>query len=694
MKLIGVDVGGTFTDVVYTDTSADTTIIHKVPTTPHDPSEGVMTGVLELCERNGIDRASIEHILHGTTIATNAVLEHDGAVTGMVTTKGYRDIIHIGRHQRPQHYSIMQEIPWQDRPLIKRRHRLTVSERIAPPKGEVLEPLNEEEVREAARALKSAGVEAIAVCFLFSYIDPTHEQRAREIIQEEYPEVFVTTSSDISPQFREFERFTTAAMNAFVGPKVRNYVQHLSKSIADKGLKTDLHIMGSNGGVATAGLVAERPVLTLLSGPAAGVLGGAWCGALSDRNRLITFDVGGTSADIGIVTDGKFGEATARDTSIAGFPLMVPMIDIHTIGAGGGSIAWQDAGGTFRVGPRSAGSQPGPAAYGRGGKLPTVTDANVVLGRLSKDNFLGGEMTLDGGAAEAVVSTFADKLGLSVHECAEGILTIINASMANAIRSRTVQKGIDPREYALVAFGGAGPLHGADVAAELGIKEVIVPPYPGITSAVGLLTTDHKYDGIKTAFQIQGDVDLDRLNRDFDAMEAGLRAQFKEEGLTDDEISFERAGDFRYAGQGYELRIDFPSGHVDDAAMNGVFESFHQMHLGEYGQNYPDTPVELVNARVTGVGRMPKIGATRLRASSDRSLEAALVRRDSSMFRVDGEMKSFDTPYYRRDLLPLNEDIEGPAIVLQKDTTTVVPPRCTIRADESGNLFIRIGGQK
>jgi N-methylhydantoinase A/oxoprolinase/acetone carboxylase beta subunit len=694
MKLIGVDVGGTFTDLVLTDTSANQTIIHKVPTTPHDPSEGVMTGLIELCERNGIDRGEIDHVLHGTTIATNAVLEHDGSVTGMVTTKGYRDIIHIGRHQRPEHYSIMQEIPWQDRPLIKRRHRKTVTERIAPPKGEVLEALDEEEVRAAARALKAEGVESIAVCFLFSYIDPSHEERAKAIIQEEYPEAFVTTSSDISPQFREFERFTTAAMNAFVGPKVRNYVKNLEESISASGLKADLHIMGSNGGVATASLVAERPVFTLLSGPAAGVLGGAWCGELSERKRLITFDVGGTSADIGIVTDGRFGEATARDTSIAGFPLMVPMIDIHTIGAGGGSIAWQDAGGTFRVGPRSAGSQPGPAAYGRGGTLPTVTDANVVLGRLSKDNFLGGEMSLDGPAAESVISEFAEKIGLTPHECAEGILTIINASMANAIRSRTVQKGIDPREYALVAFGGAGPLHGAEVAAELGISEVIVPPYPGITSAVGLLTTDHKYDAIKTEFQVEGDIDLPRINQDFDAMQDNLRKQFEAEGLSEDEMSFQRAGDFRYAGQGYELRIDFPNGKVDDALMAQVFDRFHELHLGEYGQNYPDTPVELVNARVTGVGQMPKIQAAVVDESAERTLEAALVRRDSSMFRVDGDLQTFETPYYRRDQLPLDQDIPGPAIVLQKDTTTVVPPTCTFNADRSGNLFIKVGGKK
>jgi N-methylhydantoinase A/oxoprolinase/acetone carboxylase beta subunit len=390
VKLIGVDVGGTFTDIVYSDTERDTTIVHKVATTPGDPSIGVLAGIRELAQRHGLDPAAIDHVFHGTTIATNAVLEGKGARTGMVTTRGYRDVIHVARHQRPQHYSIMQEMPWQNRPLVRRRHRKVVSERLVPPRGEVLVPLAEDEVRQAARELRAEGVEAIAVCFLFSYLDPRHEERARRILQEEFPDAFVTTSAALSPQFREFERFTTAAMNAFIGPKVRSYVVHLAEGLKGAGLGAELHIMASNGGVATAGMVSDRPVLTLLSGPAAGVLGGAWTGALSGRRRLITFDVGGTSADIGLVVDGAYSEATARDTWIAGYPVLVPMIDIHTIGAGGGSIAWIDQGGAFRVGPGSAGAQPGPAAYGRGGAEPTVTDANLVLGRLDRDNSRGG----------------------------------------------------------------------------------------------------------------------------------------------------------------------------------------------------------------------------------------------------------------------------------------------------------------
>ena len=459
MKLIGVDVGGTFTDLVYTDTDAGGIVIHKTPTTPDDPSRGVIEGALELCQRHDIDPGGLDHLLHGTTIATNAVLEYDGAVAGMVTTEGYRDIIHIGRHQRPQHYSIMQEIPWQDRPLVRRRHRHTVTERLAPPRGEELVPLDEDAVREAARRLKADGVQAVAICFLFSYLDPSHEDRAKAIIEEEYPDCFVTTSASVAPQFREFERFTTAAMNAFIGPKVRGYVAQLERAMGEKGVGADLHVMGSNGGAATAQMVSEKPILTLLSGPAAGVLGGAWSGELSGYDNLITFDVGGTSADIGIVVGGKFAEATARDTWIGGYPVLAPMIDIHTIGAGGGSIAFVDAGGAFRVGPRSAGARPGPAAYGHGGDKPTVTDAHVALGYLDPENFLGGEMSLDVAAAGKVIDELAGALGMTPAEAAGGVLTIINASMANAIRSRTVQKGLDPRDFALVAFGGAGPLH-------------------------------------------------------------------------------------------------------------------------------------------------------------------------------------------------------------------------------------------
>jgi N-methylhydantoinase A/oxoprolinase/acetone carboxylase beta subunit len=688
MRLIGVDVGGTFTDLVLADTETGSVTIHKVPTTPEDPSVGVADGIGGLCDIAGVTRAAVDHVLHGTTIATNAALEHRGAECGMITTRGYRDILHIGRHQRPQHYSIRQQIPWQATPLVKRRHRHVVTERLVPPRGDVLVPLAEDEVREAARALREAGITAIAIGFLFSYLNPAHERRAREIVREEHPDAFVTISSDVAPQFREFERFTTAAMNAFVGPKVRDYVARLDRRIGAAGLTADLHIMASNGGVVTPAMVAERPVVTMLSGPAAGVLGGAWAGALSDRANLITFDVGGTSADIGIVTGGTFAEATARDTWIAGFPLLTPMIDIHTIGAGGGSIARVDEGGAFRVGPQSAGARPGPAAYGRGGTEPTVTDAHVVLGRLVPANFLGGAMSLDVAASERVIDGLAATLGLPREAAALGVLTIINANMANAIRSRTVQKGIDPRGYALVAFGGAGPLHGVEVARELGIREVVVPPHPGITSAMGLLTSDLKYDALRTAFQASTALDLARMAEDFAAMEAEIAARFAADGIDPSLTRTARAADMRYAGQGYELRVAVGDGAVDAATIVAALARFHAAHRAEYGHAFPDSVVEIVNLRVTGIGARPKPNRPVPRHGD--GIAAATLRETSVVFAVDGAAERIVTPVLARERLPLATPIAGPAIVVQTDTTTVVPPGCTLVADAGGNLIITL----
>ena len=692
MKLVGVDVGGTFTDIIFADTETGRTEVNKVPTTPDDPSDGVSAAVRGLCNRFDVSPGDIDHLLHGTTIATNAILQHDGARTGMITTKNYRDILHIGRHQRPEHYSIMQEVPWQDRSLVRRQHRLTVAERIAPPTGDILQPLDENELRSAVTRLQNAGIESIAVCFLFSYLNPEHENRAREIIEQEYPECFVTTSSSVSPQFREFERFTTASMNAFIGPKVRDYVSHLADRIGDEGINADLHVMSSNGGVATAKMVSERPVMTLLSGPAAGVLGGAWTGELSDRSKLITFDMGGTSADIGIVSDGTFAQASARDTWIAGYPLLVSMIDIHTIGAGGGSIAYADSGGGFRVGPRSAGAAPGPAAYGRGGQQPTVTDANVVLGRLNSSYFLGGEMPLDEDASHKVIATLASALSLDTAATAEGILTIVTANMANAIRSRTVQKGIDPRDFSLVAFGGAGPLHAVDVALALDMSEVIIPLYPGITSAVGLLTTDLRYDTIRTEFQVSENMDLARLNDDLADMEKELTTQFLADGLDHADISFLRSGDLRYVGQGYELRVNIPSGLLDEERTAEVFNQFHEQHRAEYGHDFPDSPIEIVNARVTGIGQMPKIGRPQVNSGQAKNTDS--ITSAPCMFRANGSLESFDTAFYQRELLPIEEPIEGPAIILQRDSTTVVPPGNTFTADAANNIIIRIGETK
>lgn len=683
MRVVGVDIGGTFTDLMLYDTVSGAVHVHKVPSTPSEPERAMVEGLAELCAAADLSTSDLTGVFHGTTVATNAVLEHEGAVTGMITTRGFRDVVHIGRHQRALHYSVMQDIPWQAKPFVQRRHRKVVTERIVPPTGEVLVPLAEDEVREAARELREAGVEAVAVCFLFSYLNPEHERRAAAIVRDEIPDAFVTTSADIVPQFREFERFTTAGMSAFVGPKTGRYLERLAGALEGEGVAGELHVMMSSGGVASIRAAADRPVTLLMSGPAAGILGGEWAGALADRRRLITFDMGGTSADIGIVTEDGVTEASARDTWIGGYPLLVPMLDVHAIGAGGGSIAYVDQGGAFRVGPRSAGATPGPACYGHGGTDPTISDAHVVLGRLDPDRFLGGRMRLDRDAAVRVVQGLADELGLGVEETAEGILTIANSNMARAIRSRTIEKGHDPREFALVAFGGAGPLHAAEVADMLEIPEVLVPPYPGITSASGLLTSDLKYDQMRTVFQLQGEVDGERLNGELDELEGELRSWLVRDGVPEQDIAVIRALDCRYVGQGYELRVTLDGAYTDDA-----LDAFHRLHEREYGSAYGD-PIEIVNARVTAVGKRPTLDELPVTSGT---LADALVGESQGHFRVASELRALPTRFYDRGALPLDESFAGPAIVFHLDTTTVVPPGWHGRADASGNLMLTKGG--
>ena len=684
MIVLGVDVGGTFTDLILADLTQQKLTIHKTPSTPSNPALGVVTGLHAICAKAGVTVAQIDSLFHGTTVGTNAMLEHSGAVTGMLTNEGFRDILHIGRHQRPQHYSIMQDLPWQNRPLIRRRYRHTVPGRLDA-QGNELVALDEDAVRAAARTLADQGVEAVLVGFLFSYVNPAHERRAAEILREELPEVFVTTSSEVAPQFREFERFTTAAMSAFIGPKVRRYISELQNTLSHEGLRGELHVMTSSGGVATPGMIAQKPASTLLSGLVAGVRGGAFVGRHAGTDRLITLDIGGTSADIGIVVDGRLTDADARSASIAGFPVMLPMIDIHTIGAGGGSIAYLDRGGAFRVGPESAGAVPGPAAYGKGGEMPTVTDANLLLGRLAPKNFLGGEMKLDLEAAQKVIGALAAQLGRTPEETAEGALTVLNSNMANAIRSRTVQKGIDQRNFTLSGFGGAGPLHAAEVAGMLGVRRVLIPPHPGITSAMGLLTADLEYHALRTAFAIKGNVDHARLTALFEDMEAELSAIFERDGVPPEKRRMLREGELRYVGQGYELKVDVPDGPIDEAALEKVWAAFHERHRAEYGHAFEASPIEIVTVKVRGIGEVDKLGTPPEAAASG---SADPVGRGRCVFRVEDKLQSFDTPYYERATLPAGQRFHGPAILLQTDSTTVVPPDWSFEVDRFGNVVM------
>ncbi len=684
MIVVGVDVGGTFTDLILADLARQKLTIHKTPSTPANPADGVVTGLHSLCDKAGVSLAQIDSFFHGTTVGTNAMLEHDGAVTGMLTNNGFRDVLHIGRHQRPQHYSIMQDLPWQHRPLIRRRHRHTVAGRMDA-QGNELEVLDEEAVREVAHRLAGQGVESVLVGFLFSYVNPVHERRAAEILREELPGVFVTTSAEVAPQFREFERFTTAAMSAFIGPKVRHYINELQSRLEVEGLRGELHVMTSSGGVATPEMIAQKPASTLLSGLVAGVRGGAWVGQHAGSPRLITLDIGGTSADIGIVVDGRLTEADARSASIAGFPVMLPMIDIHTIGAGGGSIAYLDRGGAFRVGPESAGADPGPAAYGKGGDFPTVTDANLVLGRLAPQNFLGGEMTLDVEAAQRVIGKLADQMGRNPEETAEGALTVLNSNMANAIRSRTVQKGIDPRDFTLSGFGGAGPLHAAEVAGMLGVRRVLIPPHPGITSAMGLLTADLEYHALRTAFAVKGTIDHARLTDLFEAMEGELGAIFDRDNVPSEKRRMLREGELRYVGQGYELKVDFPDGQLDEGALEQVWKAFHDRHRAEYGHAFEAAPIEIVTVKVRGIGEVEKLGTP---PEATKTGQAEPVGQGRCVFRVEDQLRSFETPYYERSALPVGQSLEGPAILLQTDSTTVVPPGWHFETDRFGNVVM------
>jgi len=689
MKILGIDIGGTFTDLYLVDNVDAEQRIHKVSTTPEDPSVGALTGIRELCEMTDTDPGTIDYVLHGTTIATNAVLEHEGVTTGMVTTENYRDVTHIGRHQRPQNYSIQQDIPWQARPLVRRQHRKTVPERLVPPDGSVETPLDEDAVVEVATELGEAGVESVAVCFLFSYLNDVHERRAKEILERELPDVYVTTSSEVYPQFREFERFTTTAMNGFIGPAVTEYIRRFRDQLAKLGIDADLHIMQSNGGIATEETVTRNAVSLLFSGPAAGVLGGKWRGEASapdgEPTNTITLDMGGTSTDIGIVSNGEIIEANVRETQIGGYPVMFPMIDIETIGAGGGSIAYVDAGGAFRVGPKSAGAVPGPACYGRGGDEPAVTDAHVALGRIREEFFLGGEMELDIGASTTVVEErLAEPLGIDPIEASLGVLEIVNNSMANAIRSKTIQKGRDPKRFSLVSFGGAGPMHAADVARELDIPRTLVPANPGVLSAVGLSTTDLQYDYVNTEFTLLADADQDDLQVAYDEMLAAAREQLRDDGVVAENVRLEMTADCRYEGQGYELKV--PVGTDGELrSVSSIRSLFDEMHESEFGHNFPSNPVELVNERVTAYGEIPSSELVTVMEATG-PVDDHVLAEEAVHFSVGGETAAYDTRFFDRDSLRTGHEIAGPAIVGEKDSTIIVPPDFDARVLEYGDI--------
>jgi N-methylhydantoinase A/oxoprolinase/acetone carboxylase beta subunit len=688
MKRLGVDVGGTFTDLIYVDDELGTIEIHKLPTTPDDPSKGTIEGIKALTGEVGAALGDLDQVFHGTTIATNIVIEHNGARVGMITTQGYRDILHIARHKKPLNFSNYQDLPWQRYPLVRRRDRLTVPERITGD-GQVLVPLDEDAAREQVRRLKEVGVESVAVCFLFSFLNPEHERRVAEIVREEFPEAFLSVSSEVLPQYREYERFSTVSLNAYVGPKVASYVRRLEDELRAAGVRTGLHLMTSASGVATAQGAVERPVNLLMSGPVAGVVGGIWIGRQAGFENVITLDVGGTSADIGLAQAGALRMKHLLDTRVGPYQAMIPMVDVDTIGAGGGSIAYVDTGGIFRSGPRSAGAVPGPAAYGRGGTEPTSTDAMVNLGWLLPEDFLGGGMELKPELSRSAFEGVAEALGMSVEEASMGAIQIASALMVQSIEENSVRKGYDPRDFALVAEGGAGPAFAAAIATEVGTPAVIVPPFPGVTAAMGLLATDAVYEFVSTTYQRMSSLDADEMQRRFDELEDTARAQLRDDGIPEDRWVIQRVADCRYLGQGYELRVDVGSGTIDEAWKDKLTADFHDAHEREYSRRFEGSDLEIPNVRVRGVGLMPALRMPEIERSETVAPEALRSERPA-WFRVDGELREVSTRYYAREALSAGNRIEGPAVINQYDSTTIVPPGLVAEVDAFGNIVIWI----
>jgi N-methylhydantoinase A len=683
-----VDVGGTNTDLVLE--CAKGVYYHKVPTTLKNQSIGVVEGVKGICRLADIDPAEVEMIVHGTTTATNITIEHNGAECGMLTTEGFRDILHIGRHKRPYNFSLHFDVPWQSQPLVKRRNRIAVAERILPPTGEVVVPLDEDAVRAACALFRKRGINSIVIGFMFAFLNDAHERRAKEIVLDELPDAYVTLSSEVANVMREYERFSTAAMNSYVGPKTSYYLRDLDSRLREAGVTSKLRIMQSNGGVSTVEACAKRPIRILMSGPAGGVIGGASEGVMAGVGDVITVDIGGTSADISTIPGGVVKIMNPRDTYVGGHPVLTPMIDLVTIGAGGGSVAYIDEAGAFHVGPRSAGSEPGPACYGRGGTEPTVTDAQIVLGRLDPDMALGGDLKLDADLAyKAVEEKIAGPLGMSVRDAALGIIKIINSNMALAIRSNSVARGIDPRGFSIMPFGGAGPLHGVALCEAMSARDVIVPVAPGITAAVGLLKTDLQYEHTEAVIVELNKAtpdQFDRINAAVAALRGQVQAELDNDGIPRDQQNVTVVAECRYHGQGFELRADMPDGPVTADNRHIITDSFHDQHQLDYGYSYRDAEVELITLRAIASASVRRIDIPTIDATDGSSTDRALMFVRTTTF-DDG--RTLETPRYDRTKLLAGDRIEGPAILHQHNATTLVPPGWVAETLDYGNTRIR-----
>ena len=649
---VSADIGGTFTDIVFQDSETGECGAAKVLTTPENPALSVLEGIRVAIPEG----ATIDFFVHGTTVGLNALLTRRGAKVALLTTHNFRDIYTIQGNDRGAIFSIRWNKP---KPLTPLQHTYTARGRIAAT-GDEVEPLNQADLQAFVDAVKREGFEAIAICFLFSYKNPAHELAAAAYIAARLPGIAIALSHKVSPEWREFERTSTTVMDSYLAPVVRKYLGTLVKDLSDRlPAGQGLHVMESNGGVMTAATASETPLQTLLSGPVGGAIGGKALSAATGRKNLICVDMGGTSFDASLIIDGL--PSASNETKIEGLPVQMSVVDIHVIGAGGGSIAWQEAG-AMRVGPQSAGANPGPVCYGRGGIDPTVSDANLVLGRLDGGNFSGGGMVLDRVAATAALAKMGAIYGMTAQAMAQGVLDIVNAKMADAIRTITIRRGIDPRDFSLVAFGGAGPAQAAALAEELQIAEVIVPVYPGAFSAWGMLQTDVRHDFKETLYGFWDLTDIATLNAAFGALSDKGRAYLLGEGIRPDAISFERSVDFRYHGQEYVMTIPLPDGPIDMAAVRASFDLAYDR---QYGHSSPEGRVEMANIRLAALGRLP------------RPAHAPPLRETA---RAPGERQVFfagkpeRTAILDRAGISDTSVITGPAIIEESTATTLLPP--------------------
>jgi len=685
MKLrVGVDTGGTFTDCVVIDEQGK---IHtfKELSTPKDPSIGLYNVIRKAAssfEKSlGEFLAELDFFTHGTTVATNTLLTHTGAVTGMILTEGFRDTLEMRRAHKENIWDLFLPVP---APLVPRYLRLGVVERIDY-KGEVCTELDEESVRGACRIFRKNGVQAVAVCTLFSFLNAAHEERVRQILEEELPEAFISISSEVLPQIREYERSSTTAANAYVGPKLTVYLQNLEQKLKDDGLSRAFYVTASNGGVMTAETAIRHASATLLSGPAAGAVGAVFFAELLNRRNLILMDMGGTSFDVTLINNGKLTLSTEGE--IAGYRVAKPMIDINTIGAGGGSIAWIDKGGMLKVGPASAGSDPGPICYNLGGGEPTVTDANLLLGYLNEHYFLGGEMKVDKEKAAKITSEkIAGPLTLATEEAAAGIFKIINQNMADAAKVVSVQRGHDPREYCLVSAGGACSIHACKIAEEIGSTTVIVPRAASVFCALGMLESNIKLDHVKTYNATIPGIDLKDFNTVIEEVEKKALKELLQEGVEKERATLLRHLDMRYVGQHHEVTVNIPHGCIiEEKHVQEMADAFHNAHEKLYTYATPENPVEIMGLRITAVGAVDNAMIEEGKVSET---DISSAYKDSRDVYFEEENGFTNTPVYDRGKLSPGMTLQGPAIIEERITTIVVHPRWHMEVDTYGNIIM------